>query len=64
MTEREILLRDKYHCTETVQPREVKPGFWIPKEPRRCAVMGSEMVVVDGRAMCPRHANMRSLDAV
>lgn len=24
--------------------------------PRRCGVVGSEMVVRDGRAMCPRHA--------
>jgi hypothetical protein len=53
----EILLRDKYHCTATVMPREVRAGLFIPREPRRCSIVGSEMVVRDGRAVCPRHAH-------
>jgi hypothetical protein len=46
---RAILLRDKYRCTETVTHR-------ISGHVGRCPVMGSEMVVRDARAMCPRHA--------
>lgn len=46
---RAVLLRDKYHCTEQVTHR-------ISGAVVRCPMVGSEMIVMAGRAMCPRHA--------
>jgi len=52
--QRVILDRDKWRCTEIVEPRTYKGRVFGQRQ--RCPVMGSEMVVVDGRAMCPHHA--------
>lgn len=57
--EREILDRDGWRCTVIIRPRIVRTRLreWtIPREPTRCPVMGSEMVVVDGKTLCPKHA--------
>lgn len=52
----DVRYRDGWRCTAIIQPREVKPGFFLPREPGRCMGMGSEMLVVDGRTLCPRCA--------
>lgn len=55
----DVRYRDGWRCTAIVQPRRFdKAGktWWFPPEARRCGVVGSEMVVVDGRTLCPRHA--------
>ena len=55
----EIRGRDGWRCTAIIQPRVVHTRLreWrIPREPTRCPVMGSEMVVVDGKTYCPKHA--------
>lgn len=51
--------RDGWQCTATIQPRTFTNAHGtvtIPREPRRCPIMGSEMVVLDGRTLCPKHA--------
>lgn len=48
---RAILNRDKWRCTQQITHR-------ISGRLGRCPVMGSEMVVRDGRTMCPRCARV------
>lgn len=60
MSDTAVKNRDGWRCTEIIQPREITNAhgiFTIPREPRRCSVMGSEMVVVDGKTYCPKHAS-------
>lgn len=46
---RQVLDRDDWQCTSGVRHR-------LSGRVARCPIMGSEMVVVDGRAQCPAHA--------
>lgn len=61
MPEREeaILLRDGYRCTETVHPREAPNGRMVGHS-GRCPGMGSDVIAIDGRTLCPHHARLLS----